>query len=124
MVAPGAAPNVQQASCMPTLPASASGAATTAAAAAAASDQHGLDQDKFNAVLDLVIFLQMHVDPSLDVASCAEALDELCHDPPAATKFMRVGYAALSSAARVNNGAGAVAVVKRYLQKQSAPVIS
>jgi hypothetical protein len=73
--------------------------------------------DVVDAVLDFVTVLNRDFDPSLDLGSCAEVLYEVQQEGAAAKKFMRVAYTALCSAARQQNPAAAVGVVKRYLQK-------
>lgn len=70
-----------------------------------------------DAVVDLATLLNKEHDPSLDIGCCAEVLYELSEDPAAARKFMRVAFSALCSAVRLNNPAGAVSIIKRYLQK-------
>jgi hypothetical protein len=73
-----------------------------------------------DAVVELVTLLNKDVDASLDIGTCAEVLYDMQEDPATAKRFMRVAYTALCSAVRVHNPAGAVSVVKRYLQKANA----
>jgi len=108
-------------------PAAAGDAAAALAAAlpslpapSASDPAAAMTDEVVDAVMDLVSVLNKNYDPSLDIGSCAEALFEIQEDPAAAKKFMRVTYMALGSAVRRSNAAGAVSVVKRYLQKATA----
>lgn len=100
--AAGAAP--APASALPALPAVTGGTAA-------------MTDEVMDAVVELVTLLNKDHDPSLDIGCCAEVLYDMQEDPAAAKKFMRVVYTALCSAVRLNNPAGAVSVIKRYLQK-------
>jgi hypothetical protein len=100
--AAGVGPVPVSASALPALPAAPGGQMT---------------DEIMDAVVELVTLLNKDVDASLDIGTCAEVLYDMQEDPAAAKKFMRVAYTALCSAVRVNNPAGAVSVVKRYLQK-------
>lgn len=100
----------------------AAGALPAAAAAAmpalpAAPASNIMTDEIMDAVVDLATLLNKEHDPSLDIGCCAEVLYELSEDPAAARKFMRVAFSALCSAVRLNNPAGAVSIIKRYLQK-------
>lgn len=99
----------------------ATGALPAAAAAMpalpAAPASNIMTDEIMDAVVDLATLLNKEHDPSLDIGCCAEVLYELSEDPAAARKFMRVAFSALCSAVRLNNPAGAVSIIKRYLQK-------